>query len=63
MQALRLAAPKTVAISIYPRSQAFIQHQKRHYAKVFQGLEVQLRFFDAKSHPLGDPKLSVPVEV
>ena len=63
VQALRQAAPKTVAISIYPRSQAFIQHQKRHYAKVFQGLDVQLRFFDAKSHPLGNPKLSVPVEV
>ncbi|WP_053214437.1 DUF4917 family protein [Pseudomonas sp. Q12-87] len=63
VHALRQAAPSTVAISIYPRSQAFIQHQKRHYAKVFEGLDVQLRFFDAKSHPLGDPKLSVPVEV
>ncbi|WP_260963178.1 DUF4917 family protein [Pseudomonas citri] len=63
VDALRLAAPKVVAISIYPRSPAFIQHQKRHYAKLFQGLEMQLRFFDAKSHPLGDPKLSVPVEV
>ncbi|WP_434562756.1 DUF4917 family protein [Pseudomonas sp. R1-6] len=63
VDALRLAAPKTVAISIYPRSQAFIQHQKRHYAKLFQGLDTELRFFDAKSHPLGDPKLSVPVEV
>ncbi|MCJ8207618.1 DUF4917 family protein [Pseudomonas sp. RGM2987] len=63
VHALRQAAPKTVAISIYPRSAAFIQHQKRHYAKVFEGLAVQLRFFDAKSHPLGDVKLSVPVEV
>lgn len=63
VHALRQAAPKTVAISIYPRSAAFIQHQKRHYAKVFEGLAVELRFFDAKSHPLGDVKLSVPVEV
>jgi len=63
VHALRQAAPKTVAIAIYPRSAAFIQHQKRHYAKVFEGLAVQLRFFDAKSHPLGDVKLSVPVEV
>lgn len=63
VHALRQAAPKTVAISIYPRSAAFIQHQKRHYTKVFQGLAVELRFFDAKSHPLGDVKLSVPVEV
>ncbi|MCE0464950.1 DUF4917 family protein [Pseudomonas uvaldensis] len=63
VQALRQANPGTLAISIYPRSQAFIQHQKRHYAKLFQGSEIELRFFDAKSHPLGDPKLSVPVEV
>lgn len=63
VHALRQASPSTVAISILPRSKAFIQHQKRHYAKVFQGLGVQLRYFDAKSHPLGDPKLSVPVEV
>jgi len=63
VDALRQAAPRTLAISIYPRSQAFIQHQKRHYAKLFQGLDIELRFFDAKSHPLGDPKLAVPVEV
>ncbi len=63
VRALRLARPKCVAVSIYPRSAAFIQHQKRHYAKVFEGTGVELRFFDAKSHALGDPKLSVPVEV
>ncbi|WP_422777281.1 DUF4917 family protein [Pseudomonas mediterranea] len=63
VRALRQAKPRTLAISIYPRSQAFIQHQKRHYAQLFQGLDIELRFFDAKSHPLGDPKLSVPVEV
>jgi len=63
VRALRLARPKCVAVSIYPRSAAFIQHQKRHYTKVFDGTGVELRFFDAKSHALGDPKLSVPVEV
>ena len=63
VRALRLAKPKTVAISIYPRSTAFIQHQKRHYAKVFEGTGAELRFFDSKSHALGNPKLSVPVEV
>ncbi|UZE07647.1 DUF4917 family protein [Pseudomonas corrugata] len=63
IRALHQAKPRLMAISIYPRSQAFIQHQKRHYAKLFQGLDIELRFFDAKSHPLGDPKLSVPVEV
>ncbi|WP_085724637.1 DUF4917 family protein [Pseudomonas sp. R37(2017)] len=63
IHALRLAKPQVVAISIYPRSKAFIQHQKRHYAKVFEGTGVELRFFDSRSHALGGPKLSVPVEV
>ncbi|AZO86500.1 DUF4917 domain-containing protein [Stutzerimonas stutzeri] len=63
IHALRLAKPQVLAISIYPRSKAFIQHQKRHYAKVFEGTGVELRFFDSKSHALGGPKLTVPVEV
>ncbi|WP_045885194.1 DUF4917 family protein [Pseudomonas chlororaphis] len=62
VEAIRLAAPKALAISIYPRSKAFIQHQKRHYAKLFEGVATTLRFFDAKSHALGKPELSVPVE-
>ncbi|WP_223596123.1 DUF4917 family protein [Pseudomonas sp. A-R-19] len=63
IHALRLAKPQVLAISIYPRSKAFVQHQKRHYAKVFEGTGVELRFFDSKSHALGGPKLTVPVEV
>jgi len=63
IHALRLAKPQVVAISIYPRSKAFIQHQKRHYAKVFEGTGVELRFFDSKTHGLGSPKLTVPVEL
>jgi len=63
VHALRLAKPKTVAVSINPRSKGFIQAQKRHYAKVFDGTGVELRFFDSKTHALGSPKLSVPVEV
>lgn len=62
IHALRQAKPRVVAISIYPRSKAFIQHQKRHYAKVFEGTGVELRFFDSKTHALGSPKLTVPVE-
>ncbi|WP_426205579.1 DUF4917 family protein [Pseudomonas sp. TWP3-1] len=62
IRALRQARPKTVAISIHPRSTAFIQHQKRHYAQVFEGTGVELRFFDSKSHALGSPKLRVPLE-
>jgi hypothetical protein len=63
IHALRLAKPQVLAISIYPRTKAFIQHQKRHYAKVFEGTGVELRFFDSKTHALGSPKLTVPVEV
>ncbi|CAI8922102.1 DUF4917 family protein [Pseudomonas sp. IT-P4] len=63
IHALRQAKPQVLAISIYPRSKAFIQHQKRHYAKVFEGTGVELRFFDSKSHALGGTKLTVPVEV
>ncbi|WP_248799941.1 DUF4917 family protein [Pseudomonas sp. MWU13-2105] len=62
VQALLDARIKTLAISIYPRSQAFIQHQKRHFSQLFEGREVTLRFFDAKSHPLGDPQLQVHPE-
>ncbi len=63
VHALRQAKPKTLAISIYPRSAAFIQSQKRHYAKLFADTGVALRFFDSKTHALGSPSLSVPVEV
>ncbi|MGC5702802.1 DUF4917 family protein [Pseudomonas sp. NFXW11] len=62
VQAIRQSASSTLAISIYPRSAAFIQHQKRHYAKLFDGLDLELRFFDAKTHALGQPALAVPVE-
>lgn len=63
IHALRQAKPKVVAVSIHPRTKAFVQHQKRHYAKVFEGTGVELRFFDSKTHALGSTKLRVPVEV
>lgn len=62
VDAIKQAGVKTIALSIYPRSNAFIQHQKRHYSSVFAELDVTLKFFDAKTHPLGDPELSVSVE-
>ncbi|NWB92202.1 DUF4917 family protein [Pseudomonas agarici] len=62
VQALHDARIDTLAISIHPRSKAFIQHQKRRLAELFDGREVTLRFFDAKSHPLGDPELRVTPE-
>jgi hypothetical protein len=62
VDAIRHASPPYLAISIYPRSAAFIEHQKKHYRDLFAGLETQLLFFDAKTHPLGNPELNVPVE-
>ncbi|MBU4637007.1 DUF4917 family protein [Pseudomonas chlororaphis] len=62
VQAIRQSEVQTLAISIHPRSKAFIQNQKRRYTQLFEGMEVTLRFFDSKSHALGAPALSVPVE-
>jgi len=61
LDAVLQARPKTLAISILPRSEAFVQHQKRHYSALFEGQNIELKFFDAKTHPLGDPGLAVPV--
>jgi hypothetical protein len=62
VDAVREARPASIAISILPRSESFIQHQKRHYSALFEDLGVELKFFDAKTHPLGDAGFSVPVE-
>jgi len=62
VDAVREAKPASIAISILPRSESFIQHQKRHYSALFEDLDVELNFFDAKTHPLGDAGFSVPVE-
>lgn len=59
LQAILQARPKTVAISVLPRSEAFIQHQKRHYSALFAGQNIELQFFNGKTHPLGQPHLSV----
>ncbi len=60
LDAVLQARPTTLAISILPRSEAFVQHQKRHYSALFEGQDIALKFFDASTHPLGDPQLSVP---
>ncbi|WP_350613502.1 DUF4917 family protein [Pseudomonas sp. HY7a-MNA-CIBAN-0227] len=62
VQAIRQSKVKTLAISVFGRSAGFIQQQKRRYAELFEGMGVELRFFDARTHALGDPALSVPVE-
>ncbi|MDD2159062.1 DUF4917 family protein [Pseudomonas sp. MIL19] len=61
VQALLQAGLKTLAISIYPHNPLFIQQQKQHYANLFAGQDVALRFFDAQSHPLGHPELRVAI--
>ena len=61
VRALQQAGLKTLAISIYPHNPQFIQQQKQHYANLFVGQNVELRFFDALSHPLGHPELRVAI--
>ncbi|WP_455913241.1 DUF4917 family protein [Pseudomonas syringae] len=61
LNAILQARPKSIAISVLPRSDAFIQHQKRRYSELFEGQNIELTFFNATTHPLGDPALAVPV--
>ncbi|SFI92938.1 protein of unknown function [Pseudomonas guineae] len=61
VKALLQAGMKTLAISIYPHNPLFIQQQKQHYASLFAGQDVELRFFDALSHPLGHRNLRVAI--
>ena len=62
VDAIRQARPTTLAISVSGRSDGFIRQQKRRYSELFDGSGAQLKFFAARTHPLGDPALSVPVE-
>ena len=62
MDAIRQANLSTLAISVSGRSDGFIRQQKRRYSELFDGSGVELKFFAARTHPLGDPALSVPVE-
>ncbi len=63
INAVRQAPLKTLCISIYPRSEAFIRFQKNHYTTLFADKKLALRFYNSKTHPLGSTKHSVPVEV
>ena len=62
VDAIRQARPTTLAISVSGRSEGFIRQQKRRYSEMFEGTGVELRFFAARTHALGNPALSVPVE-
>ncbi|HEX8543753.1 MAG TPA: DUF4917 family protein [Pseudomonas sp.] len=59
LAAIHQAKPQRIAISVLPRSAAFVEFQKRHYLELFSDMQTQLSFFDAKSHPLGSPDLLV----
>ncbi|MBV4454322.1 MULTISPECIES: DUF4917 family protein [Pseudomonas] len=62
VDAIRQAKLTTLAISVSGRSDGFIRQQKRRYSALFDGTGVALKFFAARTHPLGNPALSVPVE-
>ncbi|ONH56507.1 protein of unknown function [Pseudomonas cedrina] len=62
VDAIRQAKLTTLAISVSGRSDGFIRQQKRRYSELFDGTGVELKFFAARTHPLGNPALSVPVE-
>ncbi|MCU1718848.1 DUF4917 family protein [Pseudomonas sp. 5P_3.1_Bac2] len=59
VEAIRQARPQTLAISIYPHNAGFITQQQQHYASLFAELPINLRFYNALSHPLGNPALRV----
>ena len=62
VDAIGQASISTLAISVSGRSDGFIRQQKRRYSELFEGSGVTLKFFAARTHPLGNPALSVPVE-
>lgn len=60
LRAIEQARPKHLAISILPLSEAAIISQKQHYASIFGEMkDIELHFFDAGSHPLGNPELNI----
>ncbi|KAF1024173.1 MAG: hypothetical protein GAK37_03193 [Pseudomonas sp.] len=62
VDAIRQSRVTTLAIGVSGRSEGFVQQQKRRYAELFEGMDVTLRFFASRTHTLGNPALSVPVE-
>ncbi|MNO77479.1 hypothetical protein D3C76_685920 [compost metagenome] len=63
LHAIQQAGIKTLAISIYPLSEASIISQKQHFTGLFANQGTRLEFFDSKTHPLGATALNVPVEL
>jgi hypothetical protein len=59
IEAMRRWHDRTIAISLMPGTEAEIRRRKASYIRVLP--EARLIFFDATSHPLGDPALRVTV--
>lgn len=60
LDAIRAARPRHLSIAIRPLSDASIINQKQHFFDRFAGdKRISLHFFDASSHPLGDPALAL----
>ncbi|MDF0731114.1 DUF4917 family protein [Pseudomonas entomophila] len=62
LDAIRHARPAHLAIAIRPLSEASIINQKQHFTQRFADLKsTSLHFFDATSHPLAHPALTIAV--
>ncbi|MCO7566316.1 DUF4917 family protein [Pseudomonas sp. S 311-6] len=62
LDAIRQARPKHLSIAIRPLSEASVINQKQHFAQRFADTpQIALHFFDASSHPLGNPALAIAV--
>ncbi len=62
LEAIRQARPAHLSIAIRPLSEASIINQKQHFMQRFADLPgTPVHFFDAASHPLGNPALAVAV--
>jgi hypothetical protein len=58
VHAIQSSVCQDVAISIMPAVSEVVKARKHELHRQFQG--IRLRFFDATTHPLGDPSLAIP---
>jgi hypothetical protein len=57
VEAINANGPRDLAISILPGSPEEVIRQKAHYIGLFPQAPNRIRFFDATTHPLGNPAL------
>jgi hypothetical protein len=58
VQAMREWGKRTIAISILPGAAGVVKDAKLKYLRLFPA--AKLEFFDARTHPLGEPALQMP---